>query len=244
LIDQWMRALETRHLTDLRLAEVTRALRALSSAYVERRATLATGAALQGAGKRAAFALFYGPLHFLTVSHIIEALAPPEVRRIVDLGCGTGVAGSAWAMSYPDDRRPALVGIDRHPWAVAETAWTYRALGLRGRAVRRDLLRAARSEPQSGIVAAYTVNEIDTTVRAALLERLLDRAARGGHVLIVEPVSGRATPWWTGWRDAVHRAGGRADDWRFEADLPELVRRLDRAAGLDHRVITAKSLWL
>jgi hypothetical protein len=147
-------------------------------------------------------------------------------------------------MSYPDDRRPALVGLDRHPWAVAETAWTYRTLGLRGRAVRGDLARAGLSEPRSGIVAAYTVNEVDTTVRAALLVRLLDRAARGGHVLIVEPVSGRATPWWTEWRDAVQRAGGRADEWRLRADLPETVRRLDQAAGLDHRELTAKSLWL
>ncbi|HEX2341333.1 MAG TPA: hypothetical protein VHI98_12715, partial [Vicinamibacterales bacterium] len=64
-IDQWMRALEARHLIDLQFAEVARALRALSSAYVQRRAALATGAALDGAGKRAAFALFYGPLHFL-----------------------------------------------------------------------------------------------------------------------------------------------------------------------------------
>jgi hypothetical protein len=200
--------------------------------------------ARHGAGKRAAFALFYGPLHFLTVSHIIEALAPPEVRGIVDLGCGTGAAGSAWALSYPDDHRPALVGLDRHPWAVAETAWAYRTLGLRGRAVRRDLLRAELSEPQSGIVAAYTVNEVDSAVRAALLARLLDRAARGGHALIVEPVSGRATPWWAEWRRAVERAGGRADEWRFATELPDLVRRLDRAAGLDHRVITAKSLWL
>src|SRR5438132_7372132 len=54
--DRWMAALETRHLADLTVREVARALRALSSAYVERRHTLAAGAALGGAGKRAAFA--------------------------------------------------------------------------------------------------------------------------------------------------------------------------------------------
>jgi hypothetical protein len=243
-IDQWMRALEARHLIDLQFAEVARALRALSSAYVQRRAALATGAALDGAGKRAAFALFYGPLHFLTVSHIINRLAPPEVKRVVDLGCGTGAAGSAWAMSCPADRRPALLGLDRHPWAVAEAAWTYRTLGLRGRAVRRDLLRVRLPGRESGIVAAYTANEIEETARVALLERLLEAAARGAHVLIVEPISGRITPWWTEWRDAVRRAGGRADEWRFESNLPKLVSRLDRAAGLDHREATAKSLWV
>src|SRR5437899_2677183 len=53
----WMAALEARHLAELTFSEVSRALRALSSAYVERRAKLARGAALDGAGKRAAFAL-------------------------------------------------------------------------------------------------------------------------------------------------------------------------------------------
>jgi hypothetical protein len=63
-------------------------------------------------------------------------------------------------------------------------------------------------------------------------------------LLIVEPISGRVTPWWAEWRDAMRRAGGRVDEWRFESNLPELVSQLDRAAGLDHREATAKSLWL
>src|SRR5687767_7849064 len=69
----WLTKLNARHLTDLRLAEVTRALRALSSAYVERRETAVRGA-LDSAGKRAAFALFYGPLHFLVTNLIVRAL--------------------------------------------------------------------------------------------------------------------------------------------------------------------------
>src|SRR5688572_9259884 len=70
----WLAALETRHLADLRVPEVTRALRALSSAYVERRHKVAAGATLDSAGKRAAFALYYGPLHFITVAHVVVAL--------------------------------------------------------------------------------------------------------------------------------------------------------------------------
>jgi hypothetical protein len=243
-IEHWMRALEARHLTDLRISEVARALRALSAAYVQRRTALAAGAALDGTGKRAAFALFYGPLHFLTTSHILAALGPPDVQRIVDLGCGTGAAGSAWAMSYPEGGRPALLGIDRHPWAVAETAWTYRTLGLRGRTVRRDLLRSVLPGPQSGVVAAYAVNELDERARDTLLARILDARERGVRALVIEPISERLTPWWPEWRDAFERAGGRADDWRFGANLPEIVKDLDRAAGLDHGELTAKSLWL
>src|SRR5262245_58859924 len=37
VLPHWLAALETRHLANLRVSEVTRALRALSSAYVERR---------------------------------------------------------------------------------------------------------------------------------------------------------------------------------------------------------------
>src|SRR5215210_1390656 len=63
-----------RHLANLTLAETARALRALSSCYVERRSKLAAGGALDTAGKRAAFALFYGPLHFLVTREVVRAL--------------------------------------------------------------------------------------------------------------------------------------------------------------------------
>src|SRR5258705_12217797 len=97
---EWMSFLEKRHLADLTFPEVWRSLRALPSLYVERRRKLPEGAELSGAGKRAAFGLFYGPLHFLLVQHIVASV--PELTRaggqIVDLGCGTGAAGAAWAI--------------------------------------------------------------------------------------------------------------------------------------------------
>src|SRR6185295_9492191 len=105
-----MRGLETRHLADLQFAEVTRALRALSSVYVERRGRLQGGAALSGAGKRAAFALFYGPLHYLLLQAIVEQI--PDGKAVagplIDLGCGTGAAGAAWAGACTQP--PAIVG--------------------------------------------------------------------------------------------------------------------------------------
>src|SRR5882672_1313474 len=129
----WMASIETRHLADLRFPEVSRALRALSSTYVERRGRIGEGAALAGAGKRAAFALFYGPLHYLLVRAVVRGLpdAAPAGRTLVDLGCGTGAAGAAWATAGGPP--PRLVGIDRHPWALGEAARTYRAFGLTAR---------------------------------------------------------------------------------------------------------------
>src|SRR6187399_2675708 len=100
-VESWLAALEARHLANLTRPELTRALRALSSCYVERRDKLAGGAALDGAGKRAAFGLFYGPMHFLTIDAIVRALLAHErpITTIHDLGCGTGVGGAAWALA-------------------------------------------------------------------------------------------------------------------------------------------------
>jgi len=238
----WIEALEARHLADLRFAEVSRALRALSSAYVERRSRLAEGAALSGAGKRAAFSLFYGPLHYLLIREI--ALALPATRTTVqvltDLGCGTGAAGVAWAAGMP--RAPAIEAIDRHPWALRETAWTCQSFGIRARTRCDDLTRAPWPASPSAFVAAFSVNEVSDASRARLLTRLLDRASRGDPVLVVEPLAGFVAPWWSAWRDAFVAAGGRADEWRFRVELPAIVAKLDRAAGLDHRELTARSL--
>jgi len=99
---RWLTALDARHLADLRVQEVTRALRALSSAYVQRKGQ-AIGRSLDSAGKRAAFALFYAPLHLLTIQRVIEALgteAEPQ-RSVLDIGCGTGVAGAVCASAAP-----------------------------------------------------------------------------------------------------------------------------------------------
>jgi hypothetical protein len=73
---------------------------------------------------------------------------------------------------------------------------------------------------------------------------LVERASRGDHVLIVEPVARLAARWWNKWRDIFVAAGGRADEWRVRVDLPAIVAKLDRAAGLDHRELTGRSLWL
>jgi hypothetical protein len=242
----WIAAVEARHLADLRFAEVARAIRALSSSYVERRSRLGRGSALDGAGKRAAFALYYAPLHLLTVQRIVQALHPLPVGTILDLGCGTGAAGCAWALAQAasGEPPPRLHGIDRHPWAVAETRWTYKALDLPGRAEQRELDRASFPGKGSGVVAAYTMNEASEDVRLTLLRRYLQGGANGVRILIVEPIAHRVTPWWRNWRRAFEDAGGRAHEWRFEADVPESVRRLGRAAGLDTRELTARSLWL
>ena len=243
--DQWMAELEKPHLANLRLPEVTRALRALSSAYVERRHAVARGGPLESAGKRAAFALFYAPLHFLAVSHVVRSLGrvtEPPPSAVLDIGCGTGAAGAAWAVAAGGS--PVITGIDRHPWAVDEARWTYRTLGLKGSARQGDAARLPRLARGAGAIAAYVLNELPADLRARTEQQLLAAAARGVRVLILEPIARGIAPWWD---DAARRAaaaGGRADEWRFAVELPPLLRTLDTAAGLDHHELTVRSIWL
>jgi SAM-dependent methyltransferase len=247
----WIATLEAKHLAELTFPEVSRALRALSSTYVERRQKLAEGAALSGTGKRAAFALFYGPLHYLLLTHIVERLpgAIGDIQTLLDLGCGTGASGAAWAHACrasgaEGNRGPRVVGVDRHPWAVGEAAATYRAFKIPATVRQRDIATAELPTGPASILAAFTMNELGDQERDALLTRLVARARQGDRVLIVEPLAGFVARWWNRWRDTFEAAGGRADEWRLRAELPPIVAKLDRAAGLNHREITGRSLWL
>jgi hypothetical protein len=249
--DKWLAALEARHLADLRFPEVARALRALSSTYVERRTRLREGRALAGAGKRAAFALFYGPLHYLIVHHIATSLRfPPGCATLVDLGCGTGAAGVACANALETIER--IVGVDTHEWAVSEAARTYGQFGFRSRTEKADIAATRQLEPvrstgtraRTVFVSAFTLNELAESSRDTVMHRLLARAQRGDAVLIVEPLAGFVAPWWPRWQQVMTDAGGRADEWRARKDLPEIVARLDRAVRLDHRELTARSLFI
>jgi hypothetical protein len=239
----WVAALEKRHTAALTFAEIRRALQALSALYVERRDRMAGGAALKGEGKRAAFALYYGPLHLLLVRAVVRELdaARPAPSTVVDLGCGTGVAGAAWALAAGG--RPVVEGVDASGWAVDEAGWTYARLGVQGRARKGDAAAARLPGANGAVVAAFTVNELPEGARDRLLDALLAGARRGTRVLVVEPLARRVVPWWGGWTAAFRAAGGREDEWRFPLDAPPVVERLGRAAGLDPRELRGRSLY-
>jgi SAM-dependent methyltransferase len=250
IFDRWLAAASTRYLADLTMPELTRALRALSSCYVERRAQLASGQALASAGKRAAFALFYAPLHFMTVDRIARELLraddnPSEGSRAsritVDLGCGTGAAGAAWALATGAGR---VEGYDINPWAAREARWSYDAMGLHGSTHRVPIDQVRWQKRPTDMIAAFVLNELADETREAVRPALYQAARDGHRVLLVEPIAKGAARWWTDWHREALVEGGRADEWRFRVELPELLGRLDRAAGLDHRELTARSLAL
>src|SRR5262249_30727252 len=210
-VDSWLEALPQRHLAALTRSELTRALRALSSCYVERRAKLVEGAPLGTAGKRAAFALYYGPLHFFTIAAIIRALGLHErpLDTIVDLGCGTGVGGAAWATACAS--APPIAAVDRNAWAIAEATWTFERLGLRGRARKGDLFHEIprTDSANQAIIFAYALNELAEDERRRLLVRLECRARAGAPMLIVESIALRAKPWWPAWAARLTASGAR-----------------------------------
>ena len=243
LFEKWIEALERRHLSDLNFSEVRRAVQALSSLYVERRTAINRGSAFGGAGKRAAFALYFSPLHFLLVREIVRALQAriPENAAILDLGCGTGVAGAAWALESKS--HPQVIGIDRNSWALQECRWTYERLGIRG-STKRSEIATVLVPANTAVIAAFTINELDSAVRDRFCREFMKIARNGAPVLIVEPIARRLTSWWDEWSREWKPLGRRDDVWRFRVDLPEGLAMMDNAAGLNHKELTGRSLWL
>lgn len=248
-VDDWLTALEGRYRADLTSAEFLKAVRALSARYVERRAALGKRSAVDSLGKRAAFASYYAPLHFLTTREIVRALGAParSIRRVIDLGCGTGVASAAWALECAP--LPDIRGYDVGGWAVREAAWTWRALGLRGRAGYADMFdetsRVCRQTRGGavGFLFAWSVNELDTSSRDRLLRVLVSDRPEGSNLLVIEPLARSAAPWWNEWARALAGPGLRQDEWHFDVALPPALASIDEAAGFRREHLGARSLW-
>lgn len=247
----FLAALEQRHLANLTRPEFTKAVRALSVRYVERRGQLPTRSPLDSAGKRAAFGLFYAPLHMLTMDAAVQAVAADaRPTHIIDLGCGTGVCSAAWALRVPEPH-PSIDGFDLHPWALEEARWNWRTLGLRGRAVKLDAVTAleravAGRAPLSGtgIVAGWAVNELDAPARARLLVSVQAALAKGASFLMLEPLARGVAPWWDDWTRALAPHGVVAGDHKFDVELPARLEAFSGSAGFNNRVLSARVMWV
>ncbi len=242
-----------RHSPPLEFREIRRGVQALSSLYLERRAgaDLASRAS-EGAGKRAALATYYAPLHFLATCYALASLqtepqaigvaswpAPP--LRIWDLGCGTGAVGAALARAF--EPSPEVMAIDRSGFALREARHTYRALGVFGR-TRRGRLPTALPKPKAGDLWAFgfALNEFDETARAATLSALDEALSCGVLLFVIEPLAGPVTPWWKEWCEGLAPHGVEARLTKRSIARPEWLGRLDRASGLNHRVVGARFL--
>jgi hypothetical protein len=247
IVERWIDAVLDRHTAAMTTREFVKAVRALSARYVERRAELGRRSPIDSAGKRAAFAAVFAPLHLITAFRLLRALGPAigPVSHVTDLGCGTGAASAAWALTRPEP--PTIGGIDADGWSLTEAAWNWRTLGLRGRTSRGDMLHAMAAGPRTsagvqGIVLGWSVNELPPDARDRLLSTLLDRIRDGTTVLVLEPIARSVSPWWPAWTTRFTEAGGRADEWKLDATLPGRLREIDRAAGFRRDALGVRTL--
>ena len=205
---------------------------------MERRQQLPDRSPLDSAGKRAAFALFYAPLHFVTTQAALAHLGVrTDLHTIVDLGCGTGVCSAAWALLH--ETPPSISGVDSHPWALEEARWNWRTMGLHGHAVRGDLVETARRllrQPdaalqRTGLIAGWAINELDTGARKDLLDIIDTLLSRGLSLVILEPLARGVTPWWDDWAARLGPHGVQAGDVRLDIALPQPLAGFSTAAG-------------
>jgi hypothetical protein len=234
----WLAALEQRHLANLTRQEFTRAVRALSARYVEQRQQLPGRSPLDSAGKRAAFALFYAPLHAVTAQAALTAThVRTDLTSIVDLGCGTGVCSAAWALLHTTP--PDLSGVDAHQWAVEEARWNWRTMGLRGQVARGDLVETTRrlqratdaSLRTTGLIAGWAINELPATSRAQMLDLVESLVTRGVTLVLFEPLARGVTPWWDDWAARLAPHGVWAGDIKVQMALPPPLAEFSKAAG-------------
>ena len=248
--DGWLSAATERFEAELRFAEIRKGVNSLSSLYVERRSGADLAArAHEGAGKRAALATYFAPLHFLAAHCALESLVESNpgalagIRRVVDLGCGTGAAGAAAASACA--ARPEVLGVDRSGWALAEARRTYTAFGLRARTLRSRLPRGLpRGRPGDLCVLGWCLNELREEERDRLLARLAEaRDGLGARILVLEPLAGAVTPWWETARGRLGGAGVWTAVVKRPIERPARIAELDHASGLDHRVIGVRAMF-
>jgi len=254
LFDRWHASLLERFTRDLTYPEIRKGVQALSAAYVGRGGRIAGGAPFEGAGKRAAFCLFFAPLHFLAVHHAVREIDFDKIplTRIWDMGCGTGAGGAAWAVASREalgegaaegeaPRPLKVLGVDRSGFALEEAQVTYRALGV-GAEVRRADLSRETPRGKGAALFAYTLNELEEAARGRILAELRRGSFR--PLLVVEPVAKRIAPWWGRWEHSLGQEAlaVHAFEWRRRLELPEWIASMDKAAGLDHSEMTARVL--
>ena len=61
---------------------------------------------------------------------------------------------------------------------------------------------------------------------------------------MIEPIARRMSPWWDDWAAYAVARHGRADEWKFAPALPDRLALMDKAAGLDHRELKARTLFI
>jgi hypothetical protein len=238
--DAWLEATLRRH-APLSFTDVRKGVQSLSRRYVELREP---GDVLASPARRAAFVTYYAGLHLLTAHGVARTLPRAfgdGLARIVDLGAGSGAAAAGVSLGLGLASAPRLLALERSPFALAEARLLWQAFGLAGETQRALLPRGIpRLGPGDLALAGWFLNECGTDEREAVLRALEAGLGAGARVLILEPLSGRVTPWWDAAELRLGARGVVGGSVRWRATLPDWISRMDRAAGLDHAELGAR----
>jgi tRNA (cmo5U34)-methyltransferase len=166
----------------------------------------------------------------------VELLALREgpVRRVLDLGAGTGLMSEAVLSRYPDAE---LVLIDGAAEMVAQAR--ERLAGAHARFVVADLREALPDGPFDAVVSALAIHHLEHQDNRDLLRRVVESLRPGGAFINAEHVAG-ATPW----LEQTYRRLWRAACTAAAAEDEEIASA-ERRMEADHSADVATQLaWM
>ncbi len=154
------------------------------------------------------------------------ALAGRPLRRVLDLGAGTGLLASVVADAHPEAE---LVLLDGAPAMLAQARGS---LGDRAGYVTGDLSDPLPAGPWDAIVSALAIHHLEDVGKRELFARVHAALSPGGVFVDAEQVKGptelfeHAYATWHGRR--ARELGASADDWAQARDR----MRFDRLASV------------
>jgi tRNA (cmo5U34)-methyltransferase len=158
------------------------------------------------------------------------ALAGRPLRRILDLGAGTGLLARAVAEAHPG---ASLTLLDGSPAMLAEAR---AALGDVAHYVTGDLADELPPGPWDAVVSALAIHHLDDAGKRGLFARVHAALAPGGVFVDAEQVSGPTAFFddvYARWHERrAAELGTTADEWAAACER----MRADRWASVEHQL--------
>lgn len=167
---------------------------------------------------------FYG-----TAVAALELTGRP-LRRVLDLGAGTGLLARRVAKAHPDAELTLLDGAP----AMLEQAKV--ALGGRGEYLVAELADPLPAGPWDAVVSALAIHHLDDPGKRALFAEVHAVLAPGGVFVNAEQVAGRTAFFeevYAAWHEREARtAGATPAQW----SASHARKQLDRCASVEHQL--------